>query len=158
METAAQSCNKKVQEQPLLFSEYSLPPENLPCLHELQPSHNLSAVFEECHNYIYANEGLLKDKIFHEMVKLLVMKLHDEQNARGGALQFGVTASEYRSILASQPSAFEQRLSELFEVVRDKYHGLVTDDALKLKPLTLAYVVGRMALVHKRFDKKGITV
>jgi len=41
----------------------------------LKPSFNLSAVFDECHNYIYANEGLLKDKIFHEMVKLLMVKL-----------------------------------------------------------------------------------
>jgi type I restriction enzyme M protein len=129
-------------------AEDSLLPDDLPRLHELQPSHNLSAVFDECHNYIYANEGLLKDKIFHEMVKLLVMKLYDEKNARSGALQFGVTASEYRSILASHPSAFEERIGKLFEVVRKKYHGLLTDNTLKLRPLTLAYIVGRMQHIN----------
>ncbi len=34
---------------------------------QLPPSHHLLAVFEDCHNYIYANEGLLKEKIFHEI-------------------------------------------------------------------------------------------
>ncbi len=148
MEATTKARSKKIKEQQLLFSQYSLLPDDLPRLHELQPSHNLSAVFDECHNYIYANEGLLKDKIFHEMVKLLVMKLYDEQNARSGALQFGVTASEYRSILASQPSAFEQRISKLFEVVRKKYHRLFTEDTLRLRPLTLAYIVGRMQHIN----------
>jgi type I restriction enzyme M protein len=74
----------------LLFTEDSLLPTHLPRAYELQPSHKLSAVFDECHNYIYANEGLLKDKIFHEMVKLLVMKLYDERINSDGSLQFGI--------------------------------------------------------------------
>jgi len=144
MKTTAKPRNKKIKEQQLLFTEDSLLPDRLPRLHELQPSHNLSAVFDECHNYIYANEGLLKDKIFHEMVKLLVMKLYDEQNAGKGSLQFGITASEYRNVLADSPSTFEKRIGRLFEIIRSKYHGLFTDSTLKLKPLTLAYVVGRL--------------
>lgn len=144
METATKPRGKKIKEQSLLFSEDSLLPESLPRPRELQPSHNLSAVFDECHNYIYANEGLLKDKIFHEMVKLLVMKLHDEQNTGKGTLQFGVTASEYRSILANSPSGFEKRIGKLYAVIKGGYRGLFTDDALKLRPLTLAYVVGRL--------------
>lgn len=144
METVAKPRSKKIKEQQLLFSEDSLLPESLPRPHELQPSHNLSAVFNECHNYIYANEGLLKDKIFHEMVKLLVMKLHDEQNRAKGALQFGVTASEYRCILANNPSTFEKRIGKLYSVIKDNYHGLFTEDSLKLRSLTLAYVVGRL--------------
>ncbi|MCZ8160739.1 MAG: restriction endonuclease subunit M/S, partial [Microcystis sp. LE19-196.1B] len=71
-----------MKEQGLLFSEDSLLPEKLPQIQELRPSNNLSAVFEECHNYIYANEGMLKDKIFHEMVKLIIIKLHDEKSAK----------------------------------------------------------------------------
>ncbi|HRJ44007.1 MAG TPA: hypothetical protein PL105_19110, partial [Caldilineaceae bacterium] len=64
------------QQQPLLTEE-SLFPGLLPRRQELRPASNLSAIFDECHNYIYANEGLLKDKIFHEIVKLLAMKLFD---------------------------------------------------------------------------------
>ena len=65
----------EIREQQLLYSEESFLPENLPRLQELHPVHNLSAIFDECHNYVYANEGLLKEKIFHEIVKLPVGKL-----------------------------------------------------------------------------------
>ncbi|HCI57947.1 MAG TPA: restriction endonuclease subunit M [Bacteroidetes bacterium] len=138
----------KVKEQQLLYSEESLLPQNLPHLKELRQAHNLSAIFDECHNYIYANEGLLKDKIFHEIVKLLTMKLYDEQNTTDGILQFGITSSEYRSILAHKPSNFEVRINKLFNTVRNKYQSLFSDDTLKLKPLTLAYIVGRLQFVN----------
>ena len=138
----------KIKEQQLLYSEENLLPQNLPRLQELHPAHNLSAIFDECHNYIYANEGLLKDKIFHEIVKLLTIKLHDEQNTTNGILQFGITSSEYRSILANKASSFEVRISKQFNTVRNKYHSLFSDVSLKLKPLTLAYIVGRLQFVN----------
>lgn len=148
----------KVKEQLLLFTEASLLPAHLPLPSELQPSHNLSAVFGECHNYIYANEGLLKDKIFHEMVKLIVMKLYDEQTNINENLQFGITSSEYKLVLANTATCFEERVSRLFEIVRGQYCNLFTDNALKLKPLTLAYIVGRLqhiSLTETRGDVKG---
>lgn len=148
METSAKSRSWKVEEQQLLFSEDSLLPDTLPHLRELQPSRNLAAIFDECHNYIYANEGLLKDKIFHEIVKLLVMKLYDEQNVAQGILQFGVTLSEYRSILANTSNTFEERLNTLFAIVRSKYKVFFADEMLKLRPLTLAYVVGRLQNIN----------
>lgn len=149
---------RKVKEQQLLFSEESLLPTTLPRIHELRPATNLSAIFEECHNYIYANEGLLKDKIFHEIVKLLVMKLYDEQNNTKRGLQFGITSGEYRNILANRPSDFELRIKKLFDTVRIRYDSFFSDDALKLKPLTLAYVVGRLqyvSLTQTSGDVKG---
>ncbi len=158
MDTIHKSRNKKTKEQQLLFSEDVLLPESLPSLNELQPTSNLAAVFDECHNYIYANEGFLKDKIFHEMVKLLVIKLQDERSASKGVVQFGVTASEYRNILANRPTAFEKRLAKLFDGIRDNYAGLFSDDILKLKPLTLAFVVGRLqyiSLAQTPGDIKG---
>ncbi len=145
--SSAKTQAKKIKEQQLLFTQDSLLPQNLPRLHELHPTNNLSSIFDECHNYIYANEGLLKDKIFHEIVKLLVMKLYDELNSSKRGLQFGITSSEYRSILAGAPSSFEPRISKLFEAVRNKYASLFSDDSLKLKPLTLAYVVGRLQYI-----------
>ncbi len=148
----------KVREQQLLYTEESLLPQNMPHLQELRPARNLSAIFDECHNYIYANEGLLKDKIFHEMVKLIVMKLYDEQNATKRGLQFGITSNEYRSILANTLNNFEARIEKLFDTVRNKYHSLLSDDSLKLKPLTLAYIVGRLqylSLTQTPGDIKG---
>ncbi len=111
-----------LQAQPL-FSEDSLYPDRLPRFEELQPSYNLSAVFDECHNYIYANEGFLKDKIFREMVKLIVMKLHDEQTSCKNGLMFGITSDEYKAITADIPSNFEDRLNTLFEAVKENHHG-----------------------------------
>lgn len=149
---------RKVKEQQLLFSEESLFPATLPRISELRPATNLSAIFEECHNYIYANEGLLKDKIFHEIVKLLVMKLHDEQNNAERGLQFGITSGEYRNVLANRPSDFEPRIGKLFDTVRREYGSFFSDDTLKLKPLTLAYVVGRLqyiSLTETPGDVKG---
>jgi len=156
------STAKKIKEQQLLFSEASLLPESLPKLSELHRAHNLSAIFDECHNYIYANEGLLKDQIFHEMVKLLIMKLYDEHSAtKSGSkvhLQFGVTSSEYKNILANNPSTFESRIRKLFDTVRIRYSSFFSDNSLKLKPLTLAYVVGRLhhiSLTETPGDIKG---
>lgn len=137
----------KIKEQQVLFTEESLLPNNLPSLNELHPATNLSSVFDECHNYIYANEGLLKDKIFHEMVKLLIMKLHDEQDSTRNEVQFGVTSSEYREIRKNNPNLFNQRLGKLFDTVRNKYSSLFLDESLKLKPLTLAYIVGRLQYI-----------
>jgi len=152
------SRGRKVKEQQLLFTEENLLPATLPRPHELCPATNLSAVFDECHNYIYANEGLLKDKIFHEIVKLLIMKLYDEQNNAKRGLQFGITSSEYRNILANRPNDFEPRIRKLFDTVRSKYGSLFSDDALKLKPLTLAYIVRRLqyiSLAQTPGDVKG---
>jgi type I restriction enzyme M protein len=148
----------KVKEQQVLFTEESLLPNNLPRFNELRPATNLSSIFDECHNYIYANEGMLKDKIFHEMVKLLVMKLHDEQDSTRNEMQFGVTSSEYREILKNNPSVFNQRLGKLYDTVRSKYSSLFPDESLKLKPLTLAYIVGRLqyiSLIRTPGDVKG---
>ncbi|MCA1919277.1 MAG: N-6 DNA methylase [Flavobacterium piscis] len=150
--------NWEIREQQLLYSEESLLPTNLPLPQELHPAHNLSAIFDECHNYIYANEGLLKDKIFHEIVKLLFIKLYDEQNVTKDGLQFGITSSEYRNILVSKPNSFEVRINKLFDTVRTKYPSLFSDDSLKLKPLTLAYIVGRLqyvSLINTPADVKG---
>ncbi len=136
----------KVKEQQLLFLYDGTLPDEMPCRHELRPCRNLSAVFDECHNYVYANEGLLKDKIFHEMVKLLVMKLHDEQDT-AASVQFGITAREYREVLEGRAGTFEARMSALFALVRQEYDTLISETALKLAPLTLAYVVGRLQFV-----------
>jgi len=86
------------------------------------------------------------------------MKLYDEQNNAKRGLQFCITSSEYRNILANRPSDFEPRIGKLFDTVRRKYGSFFSDDALKLKPLTLAYVVGRLqsiSLAQTPGDVKG---
>jgi len=140
------SKSKKLKEQLLLLTDSDLLPDSVPELSNLIPAENLSAVFDNCHNYIYANEGILKDKIFHEMVKILVMKLHDEQN-NGKNLEFGITSSEHKLLLANKPNPFQDRLARLYIKVQKQHSSLFLDDALKLKPLTLAFVVSQLQFI-----------
>ena len=133
----------KTKEQKLLFSEDRFFSDTMPRLDELIPALNLSAVFDDCHNYIYANEGFLKDKIFHEMVKLIVMKLHDEHSSQVIG-QFGIVASEYADVLANRPNAFLPRMASLYCAVKAQYPTLLTDERLRLQEQTLAYLIGRM--------------
>src|SRR3972149_6589889 len=61
-------------------------------------------------------------------------------------------------ILKNKPSDFDQRLGNLFDTVRSKYSSLFSDEYLKLKPLTLAYIVGRLqyiSLTRTPGDVKG---
>ena len=156
--TLSQLHTQVLAEQRLLFTEDGLLPDCLPHVHELRAAYNLSAVFDDCHNYVYANEGLLKEKIFHEIVKLLVMKLYDERTNSAGNLHFGITSVEYKLVRADAPSGFEERMNRLFDAVRDQYHHLFSDSILKLKPLTLAYIVGRLqhiSLTNTPGDIKG---
>jgi len=149
---------EKLAEETLLFTEDFFAPETFVALDELRPSSKLGTIFEDCHNYIYANEGLLKERIFHEMVKLLLMKLYDEQNTTDGLMKFCITSSEYRDVIAGEQNRFEKRMHELFVVVKNKYSHLFTDNSLKLKTTTLAYVVKRLqylSLTKTRGDVKG---
>ena len=147
----------KIKEQKLLFSEDRFFADDLPMLDNLEAAFNLSAVFDDCHNYIYANEGFLKDKIFHEMVKLIVMKLYDEHSGRSVA-QFGIIASEYADVLANRPNTFQPRMDSLYCAVKSQYSTLLTDERLKLQTQTLAYLVGQLqkiSLAKTPGDVKG---
>lgn len=133
----------------LLFTEESTLQDELPRLDELRVARNLTTLFEDCHNYVYANEGMLKDKIFHEMVKILVMKLYDEGNSEEGALRFGITKEEYRrEILNNSTGSFKERIMDLYADVRKKYPKFITDKTLRLRQGTLAYLVNRLQFLN----------
>lgn len=139
----------KSQDERALFTEELVLTDELPHLDELKPTHNLSRIFDECHNYVYANEGLLKDKIFHEMVKILVMKLYDEENSEGGVLRFGITAEEYRrEVLHKLEGSFRNRMEELLLDIQRKYPCFIVGEDLRFQLGTLAYLVDRLQFVN----------
>ena len=145
-------------EQQSLFSRDILLPEKQIFFINLKPSPNLSAIFEECHNYIYANEGMLKDRIFREMVKLLIAKFHDEKRAANNPLQFSITLQERQSLLTGNSNRFEQKINQLFSDIRPNYPAFSSDARINLKPLTLAYIVERLqyiSLIQTPGDVKG---
>jgi type I restriction enzyme M protein len=134
-------------------------PSELPPLSRLKPCDNLLAVFEDCHNHIYANEGLLKEKIFHEIVKLLLMKLSDEQHPAAQRAQFGITEAEYAELRAGTANGFWARTTSLFTTVKREHPSLFSDDSgFVLRPLTLAHVIGKLqpfSLTRTAGDVKG---
>lgn len=110
----------------------------------LVPATELKSVFETIHNHIYANEGVLKDKAFNEMLKLIFMKMVDEQGL-GEKSEFRITEGELRAVEDGKGEDFLKRLGGLFERVRKDYGDVFEKtETLRLKPLTMAFVVSRL--------------
>lgn len=62
---------------------------------ELSKEDNLLKRFEEIHDFIYANDGLSPQQTLEEFVKILFIKIYDEQNK---TKQFHISAEELHSI------------------------------------------------------------
>lgn len=139
------SASVHTQVQPALFDHTHELPDDLPRRVSLRRASGLLDVFEDCHNYIYANEGFLKDKIFNEFVKILVMKFVDERRS-GDIVDFGITRREYKELIDSARSqTFETRVSVLFADVRRQFPTLFPMDAtLVLRPLSLGYIFSQL--------------
>lgn len=131
---------------------------HLPEKKELKPAPELKSVFETCHNYIYANEGLLKEKVFNEVLKLIFIKMVDEKSANPRC-EFGITTEEEKEIREGKPSPFIDRIFRLFERVKGAYSDVFDlGERINLKPITLAFVVSQLqdySLIKTTADIKG---
>ncbi|MCL0073091.1 N-6 DNA methylase [Dehalococcoidia bacterium] len=131
---------------------------HLPEKKELKPAPELKSVFETCHNYIYANEGLLKEKVFNEVLKLIFIKMVDEKSANPRC-EFGITTEEEKEIREGKPSPFIDRIFRLFERVKGAYSDVFDlGERINLKPITLAFVVSQLqdySLIKTPADIKG---
>lgn len=123
---------------------------------QLIPAEGLRDVFKRCHNYIYANQGLPKDQAFHELLKLIFCKVHDEQTTEGEML-FDVGSDERRSEMGQR--RLRRRIDELFDKVKERYPYIFdTNDRMKLDNRVLAYIVSelrRYSLLQTATDIKG---
>lgn len=132
---------------------------HLPEKKDLKPAPELRSVFETCHNYIYANEGLLKEKVFNEVLKLIFIKMVDEKRT-SAKCEFGVTTDEEEEIKEGKPTAFTERIIKLFEEVKSRYSDVFDqNERITLKPITLAFVVSQLQeynLMETKADVKGI--
>lgn len=113
-----------------------------PTFAQLRPATELRAVFKRCHNYIYGNQGLPKDKAFHELLKLIFSKVRDERESK--EVRFYVTNKEMRSTTGGLK--VQARIGELFEEVKTQYPHIFKDskERIELDPQVLAYVVGQI--------------
>lgn len=130
----------------------------LPEKKDLKPALELKSVFETCHNYIYANEGLLKEKVFNEVLKLIFIKMVDEKSTNPRC-EFGITTEEEKEIREGKPSAFAERILNLYERVKREYSDVWDpNEGINLKPITLAFIVSQFqdySLIKTPADVKG---
>lgn len=117
---------------------------SLPLKTELQPALNLKNVFETCHNYIYANEGLRKEQVFNEVLKLIFLKMMDEQSDSPKS-EFAITQAEEQQLKKGVPSSFSVRINQLLERAKKRFSDVFSEsEKINLKSLTLAFVVRQL--------------
>jgi type I restriction enzyme M protein len=116
----------------------------------LVPAVQLKSVFRRVHNYIYANQGLPKDKAFEELLKLIFIKVYDERF--NPSLKFYILPDE--SI-----QAVRERLLEIFEKVKNRWKYIFEPkETIELNDQVLKYVVSelqRFNLGDTDVDVKG---
>ncbi|WP_232686497.1 restriction endonuclease subunit M [Halobacterium zhouii] len=120
---------------------------------QLTPAVELKTEFKRCHNYIASNQGLSKTDAFHELLKIIFCKAHDERHS--SRVRFYVTDDERRS----NPDACKRRISSLFQEVKDEHPDIFGDEAqINFEPDVLAFVVAELEpylLLDTDSDIKG---
>ena len=129
----------------------------IPVYSDLVPAQEMTAIFKRCHNYIYGNQGLQKSEAFHEMLKIIFCKVHDETES-SGKLQFYVRNEERRSE-AGQLRLLNDRVDPLFRAVKKRYPYIFKEnEGIELNKRVLAYIVSeiqRISLLQTKADIKG---
>lgn len=126
---------------------------------DLKPAFDLKVRFDEIHNYLYANEGFLKEKLFGEIIKLIFMKIVDEKSPRK-EVWFWISEREYEEMIEKGNStSFMQRIQRLWEEAKKIYPEIFDErEQLLLKPLSMAEIVRRLqeiSFMKTRDDIKG---
>ena len=117
---------------------------------------NLLFVFRTCHDYIYGNDGLHKDKAFFEFLKIIFCKTEDEKNFPH-KLEFYATSLERKN--PDGQLVVKNRIEKIFNQVKLHYTQIFNDaDSLDLTPRSLARVVSELqkySLLNTNIDIKG---
>lgn len=130
----------------------------LPPVSRLSNADNLLRRFEEIHNYIYANDGLSTQQTLEEFIKVLFIKIYDENNNGG---QFQISSDELKNLKESGAAKeFVLRISELLEKTKKDYRAVFdADDKIKLSNVSLGFTVNKLqgiSLSGSASDVKGL--
>lgn len=125
---------------------------------ELKTEDNLLRKFEEIHDYIYANDGLSPQQTLNEFLKILFIKIYDENNH---LRLFHVFSDEYQSLRQNKTdSNITERISVLFEKTKMEYTDMFdADERIKLSNMSLGFVVNKLqtiSLTDSSNDAKGL--
>lgn len=98
--------------------------------------------FEEIHDFIYANDGLSSQQTLNEFIKILFVKIVDENLHQQ---KFFVTASE----LLHNTEAVQIRILQLFQSAKMEYADIFDiSETLNLSNRTLAFVVSKLQNIY----------
>ena len=119
---------------------------------------NLLKKFEEIHDYIYANEGLSPQQTLNEFLKILFIKIVDE-NTNSHAFQ--ISSEEYNLLKKGEScNTFIQRIKSLFDNTKDTYKDIFEEDEkIRLSNLSLGFIVNKLqevSLTDSSNDAKGL--
>lgn len=125
---------------------------------ELQKTDNLLHVFEIIHNYIYANDGLSPQQTLEEIMRVLFVKIADENLQ---TKQFFITSEETEAINKGiSVKSFSNRINNLFQQTKDNFSEVFdADEKIRLSLNSLAHTVGKLqnlSLTDSGNDAKGL--
>ena len=125
---------------------------------ELTKEDNLLKKFEEIHNYIYANDGLSPQQTLEEFVKILFIKIYDENNNLN---QFNISAEEWNEIKTGKAIlSINERINNLFEETKKAYQDIFdSDDRIRISTIALGFTINKIqsiSLLNSSQDAKGL--
>jgi len=102
----------------------------------LVPAVNLKQVFKRIHNYISVNQGFSKDRAFEELLKLIFVKVYDEQY--NPTLHFYALPNEDISVM-------RKRLEDVFKKVQNIYKYIFKgNELIELNDVVLRYIASEL--------------
>ena len=125
---------------------------------QLTKEDNLLKKFEEIHDYIYANDGLSPQQTLEEVVKILFIKIYDEN---GNLNQFTISSDEWNELKAGKTVLpIADRIAMLFEQTKQAYQDIFdADDRIRISPMALGFTINKLqsiSLLTSSQDAKGL--
>lgn len=125
---------------------------------ELTKEDNLLRKFEEIHDYIYANDGLSPQQTLEEFVKILFIKIFDENENLN---QFTISTEEWNELKTGKPvNSIIERIAKLFEKTKEAYQDIFdADDRIKISNIALGFTINKLqgiSLLNSSQDAKGL--
>ncbi len=125
---------------------------------ELSKEDNLLKRFEEIHDYIYANDGLSPQQTLEEFIKILFIKIVDEN---ANLNKFKIASEEWNELKSGRASnSLIKSIEELFEQTKKLYKDIFEiEDRVKLSPIALGFTINKLqniSLINSSHDAKGL--
>jgi len=119
---------------------------------------NLLRKFEEIHDFIYSNDGLSPQQTLEEFIKILFVKIYDENERLH---LFSISKDEWDNTKSGKLiSTFTQRIDDLFEKTKQAYKDIFdADDRIRITTIALGFTINKLqniALLNSAQDVKGL--